>query len=111
MVLGSDDPAVGPQRLAVDPGAVRAHEEGDDVGDVLGLAESFQRRHLGQPIDRLLRLAVEELFGCGRSGRDGVDGDVPTAKLLGKDAGHSLDRSLGGGIDAIGRLQQADDAG
>ena len=76
-----------------------------------GLAETFQRRHLGQLVDHLLRLAVEEELGRDRPGRDRVDGDVSSAQLLGEDAGHGLDRGLGGGIDAVGRLQQAGDAG
>ena len=45
--MGSDDPAIGAQRLAVDPDAVRAREEGDRSGDILGLAEPFERGRLG----------------------------------------------------------------
>src|SRR5271156_4057400 len=102
---GSDDPAIGAQRLTVDPGAVRACEEGHRVGDILRVAETFQRRQLGQTVDYLLRLAVEEELGRRRPGRDGVDGDVPAAQLLGENARHGLDRRLGGGIDAVSRLQ------
>jgi hypothetical protein len=61
-------------------------------------------------LDHLLRLAVEEELGRRRPGRDGVNGDVPAAQLLGENAGHGLDRRLGGGIDAVSRLQQAGDA-
>src|SRR6202035_3051096 len=46
-----DDPTIGAQRLAVDPDAVRAGEEGDRRGDVLGLAEPFERGRLGQAVD------------------------------------------------------------
>src|ERR1700732_3870942 len=46
--LGSDDSAVGAQRLAVDPGAVGAGEEGDGGGDVRPLAAALQRGELGE---------------------------------------------------------------
>jgi hypothetical protein len=80
--MGSDDPAIGAQRLAVDPGAVRTCEEGHRVGDILRLAETFQRRQLGEAIDYLLRLAVEEELGRRRPGCDSVDGDVPPRSSL-----------------------------
>ena len=41
--VGSDDPAIGAQRLAVDPAGIGAGEEGDGSGDVIGLAQPFQR--------------------------------------------------------------------
>jgi hypothetical protein len=53
---------------------------------------------------------LPEELGRRRPGRDGVDGDVPAAQLLGENAGHGLDRRLSGGIDAVSRLQQAGDA-
>jgi hypothetical protein len=53
--LGSDDSAVGAQRLAVDPGAVGAGEEGDGGGDVRRLAEALQRGELGEAVDDFLR--------------------------------------------------------
>ena len=83
----------------------------DRVGDVLGLAEPLQRRELGEVIDHLLRLAVEEQLGCRRPRCDGVDRDVAAAQLFGEDVGHRLDAGLGRGVDAVGRLEQADDAG
>jgi hypothetical protein len=58
--FGSDDPAIGAQRLAVDPGAVGTGEEGDGGGDVRRLAQALQRRQLGEAVDDLLRLAVQE---------------------------------------------------
>src|ERR1700730_9276614 len=75
------------------------------------LVEALQRGELGEAVDDLLRLAMQEQVRRGRPGRDGVDGDAPPAQLLGQDAGHRLDGGFGAGIDAIGRLQQADDAG
>ena len=59
--------AVGVEDLAVDP-AGRAGQEGDDLGDVVGLAQALQRRLGGDPVDQLLRLAVEEQRRS-RSGR------------------------------------------
>src|ERR1700730_8894122 len=43
LCCGSDDSAVGAQRLAVDPGAVGAGEEGDGCGDVRRLGEALPR--------------------------------------------------------------------
>src|ERR1700722_14441736 len=90
--MPSDDPAIGAQRLAVDPDAVRAGKEGDRGGDVLGLAEPFEWGRLGQAVDHLLWLAVEEQPGGGRSRRDRVNGDVAAAQFLGEHTGHRLDR-------------------
>lgn len=56
----SDNAAVGAQRLAVDPSAIGAHEECHGRGDVLRGAEPLEGRGLGQAIDRLWRLAVQE---------------------------------------------------
>src|SRR5258708_1808137 len=72
-------PAVGAQGLAVDPGAIRAGEEGDGVGDVLGPAEALQRGQLGQAVDHRLRFAVEKQLGRRGPRRDAVDGDVAAA--------------------------------
>ena len=72
-----------------------------------GLAEPLQRRELGEVVDHLLRLAVEEQLGRGRPRRDGVDGDVAAAQLLGQDMGHRLDARLGRGVDAVGRVKQS----
>jgi hypothetical protein len=55
-----NDAAIRPQRLPVDPSAIGAHEEGDCSRDVLGRAESSQRRSLREPVDDFLRLPVEE---------------------------------------------------
>src|ERR1700720_3846391 len=60
LCCGSDDSAVGAQRLAVDPGAVGAGEEGDGGGDIRRLAEALQRSELGEAVDDLLRLAMHE---------------------------------------------------
>ena len=49
----------------------------------------------------LLALAFEEQLGRGRSGRDGVDRDVPSAHFLREDVGHRLDGGLGRGIERV----------
>ena len=60
---------------------------------------------LAQVVNDSLRLAVEEQLGRRGSRGHAVDSDVAPAQLLGQDAGHNLNRGLGGGIDAVGRLQ------
>jgi hypothetical protein len=54
---GSDHPAIRPQHLAVDPGSVRSHQEGNCRGDVLRLPKSFQRVHLRESGDHVRRFA------------------------------------------------------
>jgi hypothetical protein len=54
--MGSDDPAIGTQRLAVDPDAVPSREEGDRRRDVLRLAEPLKRGRLGQAVNTSLGL-------------------------------------------------------
>jgi len=62
-------------RLTVDPVALGSNEERNDIGNLFGRAKPLQRRHLGNPVDQLRRLAVHDHVGRGRSGRHGVDGD------------------------------------
>ncbi len=54
---------------------------------------------------------MKEELRFDRAGRDRVDADAARPELLGEDVGHGLDRRLGGGIDAVARLVETDDAG
>ena len=49
----SDDAAVHADGLAVDPTGLLVDQEGDDAGDVFGLAETTERRDFGEMIHRL----------------------------------------------------------
>src|SRR4051812_46238379 len=91
---GSDDAAVGAERLAVDPAAVRAGEKRDHARDVVGLAEALERRSLRELPDDLVGLALQEQLGRGGARRDGVDGDPTPAELFGEDDRESLDARL-----------------
>src|SRR3954451_24036485 len=102
MARSLDDATVGAQYLPVDPAAVGAGQEGDHVRDVLRRPEALERRLLGEAVDRLLVLAVEEQVGRGRAGRDDVDGDVAAAQLAGEHERHRLDGALGRGVAAVG---------
>src|ERR1039457_3102551 len=94
--------AVGEDDLAVDP-AGGAGEEGDGLGDVLGLAEALEGGGLGQVRDGRVVLSVEEQCGGGGAGGDGVDGDVLAAQFAGQDQRHALHRGLAGGVRAGSR--------
>jgi hypothetical protein len=48
-----------------------------------------KRGELGEAVDDLLRLAMQEKVRRGQPRRDGVDGDAPPAQLLGQDAGRN----------------------
>jgi len=74
-----------PLLRAADPAAMRAGKEGDGVGDVLRLAETFERWRLGEAVDQLLRLTFQEEVGRRGSRRHGVDRDAAATQLLGQD--------------------------
>ena len=74
---GLNQTAIGAQDLPVDPSGRRADQEGDDVGNVLRLAEAFQWRHPGEGLDLLFAFAVQEQLSGDRAWSDCVDGDVP----------------------------------
>ncbi|EGE58033.1 hypothetical protein RHECNPAF_3500087 [Rhizobium etli CNPAF512] len=107
----SDHTAIGAQRLAIDPAAIRAGEEGDRRRDVLGRAEALQRVHLRHAGDEFLRFAVEEKIGGDRTGRNRIDSDGAAAHFLGHDRRQRFDGRLGRGVDAIGLKLQPDDRG
>src|ERR1700688_1334123 len=86
-IEGLDDSAVDAQHLAIDPGGIGTGEKGDDVGDVAGLPETLERRHLGEAIQHFLRFTLEKEIGGGGSGGHGIHRDVATAHFLGEHAG------------------------
>lgn len=95
--IGSDQAAVGIKNLAIDPSG-RTSQESHELGYVVGLSQSLERRSFGEVVDDLLGFAVEE-EGCRRrAGCDRIDGDVSPAQLFGQDQGKRVNRALGGGI-------------
>src|SRR5690349_17676547 len=97
----SDNSAVGAQNLSVDPAAIRAGQEGNHTGDVLGLSQSLERWLLRKAFDDFLRLALDEKVGGSRSRRNGIDRDVATAQFAGQDARERLDGRLRRGINGV----------
>jgi len=79
-------------------------------GYVGRLTEPLQRCGLAQSLNELGRLSREKEIGARRAWRDDVGGDVAPAQFVREHMGHRLDAGLGGGIDAIRRLIQPDDA-
>ena len=96
----SDHAAVHVDDLAVHPSG-RPGEEGDDLGGVLGLPETLERRHPRQVIDRRLVLAVQEQRRRRRAWGNGVDGDVAASQLSGHDECHRIHAALGRGIARV----------
>ena len=90
LVVASDNAAVCPKGLSVDPGSVGTDEERDDSGYILGTAETLQRSHLCHVRDLLGRFAVEEQIGGRRPGRHGVHGNLAAAKFFREDVGWFL---------------------
>src|ERR687891_1161966 len=105
-----DDAAVCVQDLAVHP-ARRAGEERDHLGDVRRRSETLERRHFPQTVDRLLVFAVEEQPCRGRPWGDGVDGDIASAQLLGKDERDRVYATLGRGVGGVARQRDLHDRG
>jgi len=52
-IVCSDQPAICPQHLPVDPSAVRPCQEGHHRGDVLGRSQALERGHPGHAFDDL----------------------------------------------------------
>jgi len=96
--------------LTVHPAALRASQEGDDSGDIVGLSETAERNVARQTLDELFRLAGQEQLCSDWPRRDHVDGDGALAEFLRKDMGHRFYRRLGRRVDAIGGKVITDDA-
>jgi hypothetical protein len=108
----SREATVGAQYLTVHPTPIRASQKRDDTRDLRRLTQTFQRRHLGELLDSLLALAVEEQISCDWTRGHRVDGDIPAAQLLGKHAGKGLDRGLRAVVDDVsGQIQGESAAG
>ena len=100
--------AVGAQDLSVDPTSIRARQERNRVGNVLRRTQALEGRELGELLDQLLRLTLQEQVGSRRSRRHHVDGHVAPAQFLGKHMCHSLHASLGRRVGGIGGLIEPD---
>ena len=94
----SDGAAVGEEYLSVDPSAVRAGQEGDDSGNIVGLTEPLERSQATGLLDLFLGLAIEEKLGGNGSGSNGVDGDLVSAKLICEDVDEAFDTCFGGDV-------------
>ena len=66
-----------------------------DTGDVVGTAQTAERRQRGQLGLLFGRRAVQERGGGGGARRDGVDRDVTASQLLGQNAGKDVDSRFG----------------
>src|ERR1700745_2448116 len=84
---------------------VRGGSSGAAVGGWAGGGGPGARNRsgLGEVVNGLLVLAVEEERRGRGAGGDRVDGDVLTAQLAGQDEGHALHGGLRGDVAAVGR--------
>src|SRR5580658_2688982 len=94
--------AVCAKYLSVDPSTIGSSKEGDDVCDIVWLAEPLERSHAADLLDLICGLAVEKELGCDRPGGDGIDSDLVATKLVGKNLDEPLDACLGGDVRAVG---------
>jgi hypothetical protein len=94
--------AVRAEHLSVDPSTIGPSKERHDICDIVRLTEAFEWCHAADLLDLFFSLAVQEELGTYRSGRDGVDSDLVSAKLVGENMDEAFDTRLGGDIGAIG---------
>src|ERR1039457_2203792 len=97
----SEEPAVRTEHLAVDPPALGAGEERDDICDILRTAYPTQGNPLGQLLDLLVRPVAQEQLRGRRTWGDRVGGDVAAGEFAGKFAGQRLDRDLAGVVERL----------
>ena len=107
---GSDreETAVGHDRGAADEGGLVGEQEGHDLGDLLGLAESpdrVERFQGGQGHVRSLR----DTRGHDETRVHGVDADALLAVLQGRGLGQTGHRMLGGGV--VGQVLHGGESG
>ena len=94
---------------AGDVGGVGGGQEGDDAGDLVGVAMRAER-HGGGELGQALVAERGGHVGRDGPGRDDVDGDAARAELAGQRAGEADEAGLGGGVVGLaGRAEQADD--
>ena len=105
-----DQAAVWAEYLPVDPTAIGSGQEGDDAGNIVGLAEPLERSYASGLLDQFFALALEEKLGGNRSWGNGVDGDLVSAKLIGEDRDEPFDTCFGGDVGAVGGESPGDDA-
>ena len=102
--------AVCAKHLRVDPSAIGSGKEGDDVCDIVWLAEPLERRHAADLLDLLFRLAVQKELRPYRSRCNGVDRDLVSAKLVGENMDEAFNACLGGDIGTVGGEVLGEDA-
>jgi len=98
------------KHLGADPSAVGTGKKGDDVCNIIGLAEPLKRRHAADLFDLLFSLALQEELRPYRSRCNGVDRNLVSAKLVGEDMDKAFDARLGGNVRAVGRKVLREDA-
>jgi hypothetical protein len=76
--------AIGTHELGVDPTALGPGKKRYHVGDILGVAQAFQRGEFTQLVDLRLSLIVAEEFRRHRAWGYGIYGDVATTQLIGE---------------------------
>jgi hypothetical protein len=85
---------------ARDPAGLVGGEEGDDVGDVTGLADPVEGRQLGHRLDGL-GVVEEGAAVVGDARRHAVDRDAARGEDPGQVEGELLDRALGHGVGQL----------
>src|ERR1700733_2002822 len=105
--LGGDvcplcEAAICAKHLSVDPAAIGSGKEGDDVCDIVRLTEAFEWRHVADLFDLLFRLAFQKKLCANRARCNGVDRNLVSAKLVGKNMDEAFDARLGSDVRAVG---------
>src|SRR5580698_11315410 len=104
--------AVCAKHLRIDPSAIGPSQKGDDICDIVGLTKPLKRRHAADLLDLFFRLAIQEKLRSYRSGCDGIDRDLVSAKLVGENMDQAFNACLGGDVRAVcGKVLRENAAG
>jgi hypothetical protein len=102
--------AVCAKHLRVDPSAIGSGKEGDNVCDIVRLAESLERCHATDLLDLLFRLAVQKELRPDRSRCNRVDRNLVSAKLVGENMDEAFNACFGCDVRAVGGKVLREDA-
>src|SRR6201993_4020230 len=96
--------------LPVDPAAIGSGQEGDDAGNIVGLAEPLERSYASGLFDQFFALALEEKRSGNGPWGNGIDSDLVSAKFICEDRDEPFDTCFGGDVGAVGGESPGDDA-
>ena len=97
----SNGTTIDPQHLPAHPATRLRAQEMNNVGDLLGGADTVCGAEAGNCLEHRLWFSLEEELGGGGAWGDGIDADALTHEVLGHDAHHLFDGTFGGAVEEV----------